>query len=618
MSTLRPAVIALVVLPVAIGVASGVTVAATPAPADATPAATPANAPNASTATLVAAYPNPVADGDPGEFVAIRFETPTNVSGWTLTDGETTAEFPDRTLEGTVAVSIRPADARAHTPHPVVPLSGRLRLADGGDRLELRAGDRTVSSARYRNAPESERRDFVAGTWSPIGSTGYEPVRADADDARVFVLPDAPNAVLKGIRAADERVLLGGYTFSSERIEAALLEAAADGVDVRVLLDGAPVGGVSDRQARTLGRLADGGVDVRLLSGPHTRYRHHHPKYVVADDRAIVSTENFKPAGTGGMSSRGWGVTLENDRIADALGALHRDDRTWRAATPWEEYRQGRTFAEADPALGEYDTEYEPDRVAIDAASLLVAPDNAAAALVGRIDAADDRILVQQVRIGSRDNRLLRAVLEAASRGVRVRIHLGGSWYVREDNDALAAWLNGRASEAGWDLEARVDEADNYEKIHTKGVIVDDTAVVGSLNWDASAQSNNREVLVALEGPEAAAYYATVFEGDWDSGDGNDRPLPAGILAAAAAATAAALLLVRRIGFVGRNGVLTDWRWRSLLAEERAPQFLVEFGRFHLLDERLEDRLARAGDELDRSDDQVAAARDARAAEFVL
>lgn len=80
-----------------------------------------------------------------------------------------------------------------------------------------------------------------------------------------------------------------------------------------------------------------------------------------------------------------------------------------------------------------------------------------------------------------------------------VRVHLSGGWYVEEDNAALAGWLNRRAEADEWDLEARVDEAAGYQKIHTKGV-VDDTVVLGSLNWANAAAEENREVLVALEG----------------------------------------------------------------------------------------------------------------------
>lgn len=509
-------------------------------------------------ATLVAAYPNPVADGDPGEFVTVRFEEATNTTGWTLTDGKTTARLPNRTIEGTVAVAVRPEDARNHTDHEVFALSGRLRLADEGDRLELRANGEVVASERYRRAPESERRDFEAGRWVPIGATDYEPIETTGESARAFVLPDAPDVVIEELEAADERILLGGYTFTSERIATALSEAAAAGVEVRILLDGAPVGGVSDRQARLLDRLADEGIDVRLLSGPHTRYRHHHPKYAVADDRALVSTENFKPAGTGGKSSRGWGVVLEDERAAEALASLHEADRSWRAATPWERYREGRTFTDAEPALGAYGTEHTPEHVTFDRATVLVGPDNAAEGLLETLEAAENRILLQQVRIDSRENRLLRAVLEAADRGVSVRVHLDGSWYVEDDNGELIEWLNRRSEAEDWDLEARVDDPDGYGKVHTKGVVVDETVVVGSLNWVRSAKSDNREVLLVLEGAEAADYYASVFEDDWR---GDDHPLPAGLLAGIAAGGAGTIVLLRRIEFVGRGDVLTDWEW---------------------------------------------------------
>lgn len=510
-------------------------------------------------ATLVAAYPNPVARGDPGEFVTVRFRRPTNTTGWTLSDGTTTAGLPNRTVEGTVAFAAAPEYARNGTDRRVEPLSGRLRLANGGDRLALADGNDTVATARYRNAPESEIREFEAGVWRPVGATDHDPIRTDGGRATAFVLPDAPDRTVETLASADDRIRLAGYTFTSERIAATLLEAADEGVDVSVLLDGAPVGGMTDRQADQLDRLAEGGVDVRLLTGPHLRYRHHHPKYAVVDDRALVLTENFKPAGTGGASSRGWGVVLEDPSAADALASIHESDRTWRAATPWREYQRGRDFADADPALGSFGTRHEPKRVNVDSATVLVAPDNAGEALRSRIGDAEERLLIQQVRIDSRENDLLRATLRAAERGVRVRIHLGGSWYVQENNAELVAWLNRRAEAEGWTLEARVDEADGYGKIHTKGVVVDDTAVVGSLNWVGSATAENREVLVALESAEAADYYASVFDADWD--DGGSRPVPAGLLAAAAAAGSGGLLALRRLKFVGRGETVTDWEW---------------------------------------------------------
>jgi phosphatidylserine/phosphatidylglycerophosphate/cardiolipin synthase-like enzyme len=552
------AALALLVACSCVAAATGTAAAvAGPGAETATQPASPANA------TLVAAYPNPVADGDPGEYVVVRFPDPTDATGWTLSDGNTVARLPNRTLEGTVAFATSPRTARAHTDRPVAGLEGRLLLADGGDRLELRRDGDVVDAARYRNAPESRVRDFRAGEWRPVGATDLAPVRSGDGEATAFVLPDADDLTAETLASADDRLLLAGYTLTSEDVTEALLEAHRDGADVRVLLDGAPVGGVTDRQARLLDRLADAGVEVRLLAGPHRRYRQHHPKYAVVDDRALVLTENFKPAGTGGMSSRGWGVVLHDPDAAEFLAGLHRADRTWRAATPWSAYREGREFAESDPALGDYDSRHAQARLGYESATVLAAPDNAEAALVGRLDDADDRVLVQQVEVGSRDGRLLRAVLRAADRGVRVRIHLSDAWYVESDNAALAGWLNRRADAEGWDLEARVDDAGSggagYGKVHTKGVVVDDAVVLGSLNWANAAGRENREVLVALEGEGVAGYYADVFASDWSAG-GREPSLPVGLLGGVAVAVSGGLLVARKVEFVGRDGVVSDWQ----------------------------------------------------------
>jgi cardiolipin synthase len=513
----------------------------------------------ADNATLVEAYPNPVERGDTGEFVATEFATPTNTTGWVLTDGRTAVPLPNRTFDGTVAFAKTPETAQKHTDHPVIEIEGGLRLANDGERLELRNGSRTVDIARYRTAPESRIRNLTAEAWRPVGATNLRPANTSGGNATVFVLPDADDKTTETLREADDRLFLAGYTLTSERVTDALVEAHENGADVRVLLDGNPVGGVTKRQARQLDRLIAAGIAVRLLDGPHTRYRYHHPKYAVVDGKALVLTENFKPAGTGGMSSRGWGVVLEDVGAADALAKLHTDDWEWRAATPWEQYRAGRTFSTDDPALGSFETRHQPKRVAVDSATVLVSPDNAGDALVSRLDGAERRVLVQQVEISSRDSRLLRAVLRAADRGVEVKIHLSDAWYVAEDNAALVAWLNQRAESEGWNLEARVDTADGYEKIHTKGVVIDETAIVGSLNWANAATEHNREVLIALESDAAADYYAGVFTADWS--DGGQRPIPAGVLGAVAVAGAGALLAAKRVEFVGRDGVVTDWQW---------------------------------------------------------
>ena len=71
---------------------------------------------------------------------------------------------------------------------------------------------------------------------------------------------DAAGVTRERLDSADERIYIGGYTFTSKSITEPLLSAVADGVDVRVVLDGAPVGGITRRQATQLDRLVAAGA----------------------------------------------------------------------------------------------------------------------------------------------------------------------------------------------------------------------------------------------------------------------------------------------------------------------------------------------------------------------
>jgi phosphatidylserine/phosphatidylglycerophosphate/cardiolipin synthase-like enzyme len=145
-----------------------------------------------------------------------------------------------------------------------------------------------------------------------------------------------------------------------------------------------------------------------------------------------------------------------------------------------------------------------------------------------------------------RDHPFTRAAFDAARRGVEVRFLLSGAWYVHEENEVTAAWLNRRAKRENLPLEARVaDPGGRFEKVHAKGVVADDTVLVGSLNWNRHASRENREVVVALDGAAAADYYRESFAADWRGGQG-----PGGLVwVAAVAAVAGAVLAWRRVRF---------------------------------------------------------------------
>jgi phosphatidylserine/phosphatidylglycerophosphate/cardiolipin synthase-like enzyme len=131
-----------------------------------------------------------------------------------------------------------------------------------------------------------------------------------------------------------------------------------------------------------------------------------------------------------------------------------------------------------------------------------------------------------------------------------VRILLSGAWYSAEENDALVTWLNDWAERNDAPLTARIAEpGGRYEKVHAKGLLIDDDlAVVGSLNWNENSATENREVALALHGPEPVAFYRESFDADWRGGSGGER-LWLYATGAVAAVLVAVLVATRSLNF---------------------------------------------------------------------
>ncbi len=535
-------------------------VTGSPTPVPGTPGTVDAADPGDGTQTpaITAVYPNPVADGDRGEFVVVWLP-PSNVT-YRLGDSESHTALPDVT--GRVAVTDAPALVRNLTDTRVAGVDPMPTLANGGERLRLVRDNETVATARYRDAPEGKLGRFDdrgVVTWRAVGRTDRPVVTGDGGTATAFVLPDAPDVAVETIREADERILLAGYTFTSTRVARTLEGAAARGVEVRVLLEGRPVDGLSRREARLLDSLVDSGVAVEMLGGPRDPYAYHHAKYAVVDDRALVLTENWKPAGTGGHASRGWGVRVTDPEVVAGLVATFRADANGTGARDWRQFRRGRSFATRGAANGSYPRRHDPATVPVNRTELVVAPDNAGRAVTALLDTANDSIDVVQLSIDEPDDRFLQATVAAARRGVEVRVLLSSAWYVREDNRRIVERLRERAESEALPVQAKLaSPAGRFEKLHVKGVVVDgDRALVGSLNWNRESVRENREVMLLLEGQAVAGYYREVFERDWAAGDadGPASSLPVGSALAVAGVVVLAVLVARRVEFGETTGV---------------------------------------------------------------
>jgi phosphatidylserine/phosphatidylglycerophosphate/cardiolipin synthase-like enzyme len=513
----------------------------------------PPNETSNDSAALVAVLPNPVAEGDAGEYVVASFPERTTLAGWTVGDDDGAANLPNVSVSGHVAFTATPAALPADANDSVdrvVEVTNVPQLANDGERVTLARNGSRVATLVYEDAPEAER--WIGDRWVPRGATDFEPVHGGQGRVQAFVTPDAA-VPLDAVDDADERVLLAGYTFTSDRVTDALLAAADRGVTVRVLVDDAPVGGLSAREVAVLDRLQAGGVSVRLLGGEAARYDFHHAKYLVADERALVLTENWKPSGTGGHANRGWGVVLNGSEPVDALNRTFQADWTAHDAAPWLDRREAVDPVLREPATSSYPSRIEPTTVPVASTTVLVAPDNAEESLVSLVAGAESSVRVEQMSVGGIDTPLVRAALAAARNGTRVRFLLSSEWYVAEENGRVVERLNAISDREGLNVEARlVDPGGRFEKLHAKGVVVDERhVVVGSVNWNTNSLRENREVAVVLTGDEVGRYYADAFDADWRGGGGGDGGVRPRLLWVAAIAAAALAVLVcwRRVQF---------------------------------------------------------------------
>lgn len=512
-----------------------------------------AESPTADTPQIVELYPNSVADGTAGEFVTIAVPPNTTLSEYSLTDGTARGRLPATNHSGRhrVTLAATPELTRALTDRTVRPLPDGIQLADDGDRVRLMRAGTPVDSVAY-GGPASEGQVYNVGAdeWHPLGATDRAVTETTAGRAELFVLPDAADRAQNFLTQADDRILLGGYTLTSTAIVDRLVSAHQRGVSVRVLVEGGPVGGLPASGAAALDRLEQAGIDVRVLAGDRARYRYHHAKYAVVDDQALVTTENWKPSGVGGRANRGWGVIVRDRAVVRELTAVFDHDTGWADAIDWGNVDP--TTVESDRQTDAYPSVFPNTTVPIERAELLVAPDNAANRITELIATAENRLAVLQPTVSDRGFRFVDAVLDAAERGVTVRVLLSSAWYVEEHNRRLAAWLRDQASARGLDLAVTVADPDGaFDRIHGKGVIADDRVVVGSVNWSNNSIRHNREVAVVLHGEAAAEYYNSVFTADWT--DGPDRTVPVGLLAAAVIAAAVAAGVARRMRFRSRS-----------------------------------------------------------------
>lgn len=463
------------------------------------------------------------------------------------------------------ALAYGPAMTSAGWVGPALLPYGGASLQAGGQFLMRRFDPRTGlptpdtdSVADWLNAPV----DAWAGR--PV-FPGWQMSRfampaRDAGALTLALAPDGSHAlVAQSFEQALRSIDIESFTFEHAGLGLQLARKVAQGVRVRVLLDGAPPGGLSTQTlwicaqlhaARRIGDAQSGCRFMRSDAAQHisNRYRFLHAKFVILDDQAlIVSSENFGPRG------------MPDDDPADGTlghrGALIRLDAPALVARAREIFAADADLAQRDVALwcpsgcefGPPPTGFQPanasggDSYTVRAGplvlsepvsmSLSTSPEShlgvaQAFALVEQTGAGDE-VLVQQLdeppfwgpaapELAISNPRLL-AYIAAARRGATVHVMLDNT-YDRaagpNSNAASVARLNALGIPT---LHARLANPAGLG-IHNKMLLIQAGARryvhIGSWNGSEVSAKLNREMSVLIESDSAHAWLRAAFYSD--------------------------------------------------------------------------------------------------------
>jgi len=527
-------------------------------------------------------YPNTATKNEPEEYVAITNPSShsVNIEGWSITDNEGKIIFPTFAIApGETIYVTRNATAFAEQISNVsrktispdfeygtdsnpdvtqLQTEGRFALRNSGDEVLLQDksgkevdaviyGESSYKGVGWQAEPLKKPREGMiykrnefqntnqCKDWLLLtfGASYHAPEKITCSgEVTAFVSPDCSFSVLqREIETASTSLYINLYQFESIYLMDAVLDALNRGVNVCLLLEDRPVGGIKDEEWYIAAKIKDSGGEVRFCHDPFIN----HAKYAVIDnERTLITTENWKNTGipyNSSFGNRGWGIVIRNAEVANYFKQVFLDD-FYRGRG--KDSSQGLVKLETKEFVmsrrkipeGSYVPVFAPLTVTANFSVIpVLAPDTALnnETILDTINNAKESIYVQQFLTrrfwDKEDNPFFVALVDATRRGCDVKVLLDSRYLEGgNNNDEAVTWLNERSRKDNLSLEAKLADLDSsgLTKIHNKGLIVDgEKVLIASLNWNANSV-HNREAGVIVENEEIASFYEDVFLHDWD------------------------------------------------------------------------------------------------------
>jgi cardiolipin synthase A/B len=373
---------------------------------------------------------------------------------------------------------------------------------------------------------------------------------------------DSYDMLSRALASARHSIDIETYRFDQARLADLLAGLAAQGVTVRLLLDGSPEGGVTDQERWVCQIINTSGSGCWFMYSNndtwiHARYERLHANFAIIDGaRLAIGSEDFsrdtlpdddKRDGTAGhrglvaLVDAPALVTRAQEIFNADISQAHRDISRWCASG----CLYGPPTAGTEPVYATGGTGYEarfatPLEVSAPATvELATSPESnlRAGSILTLLSNAGqgDEILLEQLDEPSHwgpvdgtpetdPNPRLAALIGAAARGARVRILLDS--YADDPPSALSnaatqAYLNGLARANGWDLRAVRGNPTGRgmnNKLIAAQVKGRKYVQIGSWDGNEISTKRSREMTLLIESPAAYDYVGSVFYHDlWAS-----------------------------------------------------------------------------------------------------
>ena len=474
-----------------------------------------------------------------------------------IADAVVFGDAGDVTIESWQGPALQP-----YTPTNAFAREGQVffRLFSPATWLPLNDTNTQADWAQGNSDPLLGRRTAYPGWDLYTFSWPHRSVFSPPRGAQLLMAPDnILMPILDAINAASTSILVEAYELTHPWIVEALATQARAGVEVRMLLEGSPAGGLTDDSRWAAQQLVDAGARVDFMvndvENAHDRYPYLHAKFMVIDNRTLIlSTENFKlssmPTDVGdgeSLGRRGYAVIIDDPTLAAWASRIfaadadpaHPDIFPWQADHPQYGRPHDPNYQPPQPQdLMGYRVRY-PHPIAIDDVTEAVgftAPETSLSFLISLIEQAGpgDIILTQQLfehpHWGATTsnpvddpNVRLEALIAAARRGATVRILLDNFFddpHSPRSNLNTINYVNDIAVNERLDLQARLGNpagAGLHAKLHLLSIGDTRWIIVSSINGGEASNKLNREIGLALATQQGYNALASVFMDDWES-----------------------------------------------------------------------------------------------------